>query len=77
MNATTENAVVNSDEKADRDIPKLNSTKKKNNLSRMAIAGGMIVGVVALATGSVIPALHRDPCVARMGAGWGNGNWSF
>lgn len=54
MNATTENAVVNSDEKVDRDIPKLNSTKKKNNLSRMAIAGGMIVGVVALATGSVM-----------------------
>lgn len=54
MNTPNENAVVNDDGQVDRDIPKLNSTKKKNNLSRMGIAAGLMVGVVAVAGGCVL-----------------------
>lgn len=54
MNAATENTVENGNEKVDREIPKLNSTKKKNNLSRMGIAAGVMVGVIAVAGGSVL-----------------------
>jgi type IV secretion system protein VirB10 len=54
MNTPTENPVVNDDGQVDRDIPKLNSTKKKNNLSRMGIAAGLMVGVVAVAGGCVL-----------------------
>ncbi len=54
MTAPTQNAVVSADETADRDIPKLSSTKKKNNLSRMVIAGVMILAVVAAAGGVVL-----------------------
>lgn len=54
MNAPTENTVENGNEKVDREIPKLNSTKKKNNLSRMGIAAGVMVGVIAVAGGSVL-----------------------
>jgi len=54
MNTPTENSVVNDDGQVDRDIPKLNSTKKKNNLSRMGIAAGLMVGVVAVAGGCVL-----------------------
>jgi type IV secretion system protein VirB10 len=54
MNTPTENPVVNDDGQVDRDIPKLNSSKKKNNLSRMGIAAGLMVGVVAVAGGCVL-----------------------
>jgi type IV secretion system protein VirB10 len=54
MTATNANEVVGPDESADREIPKLNSTKKKTNLSRMLIAGVMVVGVVVAATGCVM-----------------------
>lgn len=58
MTATATNEVVSSEDKADRDIPKLNSTKKKNNLSRMVIAGVMILAVIAVA-GGVVTFLDR------------------
>jgi type IV secretion system protein VirB10 len=54
MNSLNENPVANDDVQVDRDIPKLNSSKKKNNLSRMGIAAGLMVGVIAVAGGCVL-----------------------
>lgn len=54
MNTSNENSVETDDAQVDRDIPKLNSSKKKNNLSRMGIAAALMVGVVAIAGGSVL-----------------------
>lgn len=54
MTTTNTNEVVGPDESADREIPKLNSTKKKTNLSRMLIAGVMVCGVVLAASGCVM-----------------------
>lgn len=54
MTAATQNAVVGSEETADRDIPALSSTKKKNNLSRMVIAGVMVLAVLVVAFGVIL-----------------------
>ncbi|MFC0134538.1 conjugal transfer protein TrbI [Massilia eurypsychrophila] len=54
MTAATQNAVVGSEESADRDIPALSSTKKKNNLSRMVIAGVMVLAVLVVAFGVIL-----------------------
>lgn len=54
MTAATQNAVVGSEETADRDIPALSSSKKKNNLSRMVLAGVMVVAVLVFAFGIIL-----------------------
>jgi type IV secretion system protein VirB10 len=52
-NATAANSIENA-EKVDRDIPGLTSKKKKNNITRLAIAGGMLVALLLVATGSAM-----------------------
>jgi type IV secretion system protein VirB10 len=54
MNTPNENSVENDEIQVDRDIPKLNSSKKKNNLSRMGVSVALMLGVVAIAGGSVL-----------------------
>jgi type IV secretion system protein VirB10 len=52
-NATAANSVEN-DEQVDRDIPNLTTKKKKTKVTRLAIAGGMLVALLVIATGSAM-----------------------
>lgn len=52
-NTTAINSIENS-EKIDRDIPSLTNKKKKNNITRMAIAGAMMVALLLFAAGCTL-----------------------
>lgn len=53
INTTAANSIEN-DEQVDRDIPNLTTRKKKTKVTRLAIAGGMLVALLVIATGSAM-----------------------